>query len=299
MKRLPRTTGLFHRSFRGPAAAMVPVRARDRRTHRAVRGFDRAAGTYERGRPDYPPVVIRHLARVLHLGPGRTIVELGSGTGKFTRAVRPLGAAIVPVEPTRGMRQEFARQLPDLPVLDGTAERIPVPDGFADAVLVAQAFHWFRARAALREIARVLRPRGGLGLVWNMRDERVPWMREFTRILDRYGWGIPRTRQRRWLPVFAHGGIPYGPLHHRTFRHVQRTDVPGVVARALSVSMVAVQPPAEQRTVARLVRELLARDPETRGRRFVDIPYRTEVYWCHREGVRSSDYPARTSHPYR
>lgn len=226
-------------------------------------------------------------------------MELGSGTGKFTRALRPLGAALVPVEPTRGMRLEFGRRVPDLPVLDGTAEQIPVPDRFADAVLVAQAFHWFRTRTALREIARALRPGGGLGLVWNMRDERVPWMREFTRILDRYGRGIPRTRQRRWLRVFERGGVGFGPLHHRTFRHVQRTDVPGVVARALSVSIVAVQPPSEQRTVARLVRELLARDPETRGRRFVDIPYRTEVYWCRREGSRSTDHAARTSHPYR
>lgn len=237
---------------------------------------------------------------MLHLSPGATIVELGSGTGKFTRALRPLGATIVPVEPTRGMREEFARQLPGLPVLDGTAEEIPVPDALADAVLVAQAFHWFRTRIALREIARALRPGGGLGLVWNMRDHRVPWMREFTRIVEEYHyWGIPRTRERRWRPVFEQGGIPFGPLHHRAFRHTQRTDIAGVVARALSISMIAVQPPAVQRKVARRIRELLSSDPATRGRRQIEIPYRTEVYWCFRTGVRRRAQAARTSQPYR
>lgn len=298
MKRLPRTTPLL-RGMLPVRASMADGRIPDRRTHRAVRGFDRSASTYERGRPDYPAEGIELLARVLHLGPGQTIVELGSGTGKFTRALRPLRAALIPVEPTRGMREEFARRVPDLPVLDGTAEAIPVPDGFADAVLVAQAFHWFRARAALREIARVLRPGGGLGLVWNMRDERVPWMREFTQILEDYNWGVPRTRQRRWRPALERGGIPFGPLHHRTFHHIQRVRVPGVVARALSVSMIAVQPVAEQRKVARRIRELLASDPMTRGRRLIDIPYRTEVYWCHRTGARPRSHVARTSHPYR
>jgi len=278
---------------------MVRGRIPDRRTHRAVHGFDRSAGTYERGRPEYPAEVIEQFARVLHLGPGQTIVELGSGTGKFTRALRPLGAAIVPVEPTRGMREEFARQLPDLPVLDGTAEAIPVPDDLANAVLVAQAFHWFRTRAALREIARVLRAGGGLGLVWNMRDERVPWMREFTAILKKYDWGVPRSRQRRWRPVFEQGGIPFGPLHRRTFRHVQRVNVSGVVARALSVSMIAVQPIAEQRKVARRIRDLLASDPMTRGRSLIDIPYRTEVYWCYRTGNRSRAHTALASQPNR
>ncbi len=281
------------------AADMADRRIPDRRTHRAVHGFDRSAPTYERGRPDYPAEGIALLARVLHLGPGQTIVELGSGTGKFTRALRPLRAALVPVEPTRGMREEFARHLSELPVLDGTAEAIAVPDGFADAVLVAQAFHWFRPRAALREIARVLRPGGGLGLIWNMRDERVPWMREFTRILDEYHWGIPRTRQRRWRPAFERGGIPFGPLHHRTFQHLQWVGVPGVVARALSVSIIAIQPVAEQRKVARRIRELLASDPMTRGRRRIAIPYRTELYWCHRTEAHPRSHAARTSHPYR
>ncbi|MGI0071644.1 MAG: class I SAM-dependent methyltransferase [Thermoplasmata archaeon] len=106
-----------------------------RRLHPAVHGFDRAAGTYERARPDYPVAAVRFLGRALSLGPGRVVVELGSGTGKFTRALASLGVSRVAIEPTAGMRRVFAREVPDVAVLDGTAEAIPLPDPFADAVV--------------------------------------------------------------------------------------------------------------------------------------------------------------------
>jgi len=255
----------------------------DPRTHPAVAGFGAAAATYERARPEYPATAVRFLGRRLSLGRGRTVVELGSGTGKFTRALAPLGAARVAIEPTRGMRAVFARTVPEVPVLDGTAENIPLPDGFADAVVAAQAFHWFRPRPAVREIARVLRPRGALGLVWNMRDESVPWVRRFTEIFYRYGWNVPRTRDDRWRTVFLDPASPFGPLHEREFSHEQRGSPSLFAERALSVSVVAVLPPAERRRVAREVRAILREDPSTRGRRVVVMPYRTRVYWTRRK----------------
>jgi SAM-dependent methyltransferase len=267
---------------------MAPPRRREGprrprvRTHAAVRGFGRAAELYERGRPDYPAAAVRHLARVLHLVPGRTVVELGSGTGKFTRALAPLGAARVAVEPSAGMRRVFARTVPEVPALAGTAEAIPLPDGFADAVVAAQSFHWFRPRRALVEIARVLRPGGGLGLVWNLRDESVGWSRRLTEILDRYGWWVPRAREHRWRPVFDRTDSPFGPLHRRIFHHAQVARPETFVARVLSVSVIAVLPRSERRRVAREVRALLASDPLTRGRAMLTMPYRTEVYWAHR-----------------
>jgi len=251
------------------------------RVHPKVRGFDRAATTYERGRPDYPVAAVRALDQVLGLGRGRTVVEIGSGTGKFTRALRPFGGTIVAVEPTRGMRAVFERTVPDVPVLSGTAEALPLPDRFADAVVAAQAFHWFRPRPALREIARVLRTGGGIGLVWNTRDPSVAWSRRISEILNRYGWqGDPRTRDDRWKAAFVAPGTPFGRLHARVFRHFQRAGPETFVDRVLSVSVVAIQPAPERRRVAREVRELLRTDPSTRGRRVVTMPYRTEVYWA-------------------
>ncbi len=250
--------------------------------HPAVRGFDRAAATYERARPDYPAAAVRHFGRVLHLGPGRTVVDLGSGTGKFARALAPLGAARLAVEPAAGMRREFRRAVPDVPILDGTAERIPLPDGFADAVVSAQAFHWFRARRALREIARVLRPGGAIGLIWNTREERVGWSRAISSVVARYRWMHPAARSRRWKPAFRDPRSPFGPLHRATFPHVQRGTVELFVERTLSVSVIANLGPVERRAVAREVRRLLANDPEVRGRAVLDLPYTTEVYWSYR-----------------
>ncbi len=257
------------------------------RIHPVVRGFDRAAVTYERGRPDYPTAAVLHLGRRLHLRRGTTVVELGSGTGKFTRALAPLGAARVAVEPVSGMRRVFARTVPDVPVLAGAAERIPLPDGFADAVVVAQAFHWFRPRPALREIARVLRPGGGLGLVWNLRDESVGWSRRLTELLERYRYSerIPRSRDRRWRAGFDDARSRFGPIRARTFGYIQRAPREAFVARVLSVSVIAVLPAAERYQVAREVRAILDRDPTTRGRPVLEMPYRTEVYWTFRNAA--------------
>jgi SAM-dependent methyltransferase len=217
-------------------------------------------------------------------------VDLGSGTGKFTRAIERLGAARVAVEPTAGMRRVFAEAVPTVPVLDGTAEAIPLPDRFADAVVSAQAFHWFRARPALREIRRVLRPGGGLGLVWNSRDDSVPWSLRLTELLEVHRGTTPRYRERTGGAFrravldrfFSEKGSGFSPLHHRAFPHAQEGPPAMFVDRALSVSMIAVLPARERRVVAEEVRQLLATDPDTRGRSRIVLPYRTDVYWCRR-----------------
>jgi len=259
------------------------------RTHPAVRGFDRSAPLYERVRPGYPPAAIRFLGRTLGLRRGRTVVEVGSGTGKFTRALAPIGAARVAVEPTAGMRAVFEQAVPDVPLLDGTAESIPLPDGFADAVVAAQAFHWFRARPALREFARVLRPGGGVGLVWNSRDETVGWSARMSEIVRRYEGNDRRTREPRWRSAFREGGSPFGALRKREFTFAQRGPPEMFVDRLLSVSWVSVQPPSVRRAIAAEFRRVLREDPLTRGRRTIELPYQTQVFWAR---LRNATSPA-------
>lgn len=239
------------------------------------------AAAYERSRPEYPAAAFALLRHQFDLERGTTVIDLAAGTGKFTRGLIGTGAAIVAVEPTAGMRRMFRRAVPSLPILDGRAEAMPIPDGFADAVTVAQAFHWFHAPRALQEIHRVLRPGGGLALVWNERDESVDWMRELSELLQPLRHRAPGYRGADWRTAFANRRL-FTPLRHRRFRHFQRLDVAGAVDRVQSVSFVAIAPRPVQVRIARSVRSLLRQHPETRGRSVIDFPYRTDVYWCFR-----------------
>jgi len=140
----------------------------------AARGFGAGARAYESARPGYPDEALGILRDEVGVGPGEEVVDLAAGTGKLTRRLVELGAAIRAVEPVGAMSLELERAVPGIEVLDGTAEAIPLPDSSCDVVTVAQAFHWFDAPAALEEISRVLRPGGRLALLWNERDETVP-----------------------------------------------------------------------------------------------------------------------------
>jgi SAM-dependent methyltransferase len=143
--------------------------------------FGSQAAAYERGRLSYPPEAIDWL-----LPPGaRDVLDLGAGTGKLTTRLVERGLDVVAVDPIAEMLEVLRAALPQTPALLGTAEQIPLPDNSVDAVLVAQAWHWFDPGRAIPEVARVLRPGGRLGLVWNTRDERLGWVKELGRIIGR------------------------------------------------------------------------------------------------------------------
>lgn len=236
--------------------------------HPATRGFGRAADAYERGRPDYPADAIAFLVERLGLGPGRTVVDLGAGTGKLTRLLVPTGAEVIAVEPIAEMRAKIA----DAMVVEGTAEAIPLPDAAVDAVAVAQAFHWFRSEDALVEIHRVLRPGGGLALIWNVRDESEPIHAAVSEILLPLERDTPRRHRHPWLEVLDASGL-FTPAEKATFMHEQLVDEDGLVERFMSVSFVAV---ADTDTRAEVEAQLraLARD---RGMP-IRLPYVTDVY---------------------
>ena len=111
------------------------------------------------------------------------MLDLGAGTGKLTTRLVERGLDVVAVDPIPEMLEVLSNSLPDTPALLGTAEEIPLPDDSVDAVLVAQAWHWFDPERAVKEVARVLRPGGRLGLVWNTRDERLGWVKDLGRII--------------------------------------------------------------------------------------------------------------------
>jgi SAM-dependent methyltransferase len=233
--------------------------------HRAAAtGFARSVGAYERGRPDYPPEAIAHLQRELDLGPGRTLVDLAAGSGKLTRQLVPLGCELIAVEPVAEMRAAIGE---GIRALDGTAEAIPLPDSSADAVTVAQAFHWFDGPQALAEIARVLRPDGALALVWNRRPvESSPLHAAISEIIAPYRGDAPAHATGAWREAFAGSELT-------EWRHefAQRLDADGLADRVGSTSFVAALDDVERERV-------LARVHALAGEGSVDVPYVCEVH---------------------
>src|SRR6201996_614534 len=238
--------------------------------------FGGAAATYERGRPPYPPEALDWL-----LPPGaRRVLDLGAGTGKLTRQLAGRGLDVVAVEPLAGMRAELSRVLPDTPVLDGSAEHIPLPDGSVDAVLAAQAWHWVNPERAAPEVARVLRPGGTLGLVWNERDDREPWVTALNRIVEEQGRKKPaddmRARNDHDNPKV---GPPFGPLERHKVPWVHGTTVPELIDMVASRSYVILLPPERREALLASVRQLAGTDPALAGRTEIPLPY---VTWCWR-----------------
>jgi len=252
----------------------------------AARGFEAAAAAYERGRPAYAAEAVEHLVRALGIGAGRRVLDLAAGTGKLTRALVPSGAELVAVEPVAAMRARLAESVPGAEVLEGTAEAIPLPGGSVDAVVVGQAFHWFEGERALREIHRVLRPGGGLGLIWQSRDPQQPWQHRLETLIDRLAKDEPRFRTGEWRPAFETTTL-FEPLREAEFRNIQRGGSEALVDRVASISYVAAAPDEARDAVLAELRRLLATDPDTAGAAEIELPYVTNVYWTtRREPIR-------------
>jgi SAM-dependent methyltransferase len=233
--------------------------------HRAAAtGFARGVEAYERGRPDYPPEALAYLQREFDLRPGRTVVDLAAGSGKLTRQLASLGCDVIAVEPVDEMRAAIGE---GIRAIDGTAEAIPLPDSSADAVTVAQAFHWFDGAKALAEIARVLRPGGALALVWNRRPvESSPLHAAISEIIAPYRGDAPAHSSGAWREAFAGR-----ELAERRFEFTQRLDADGLADRVGSTSFVAALDEADRAPLLARVRAL-AQDGA------VDVPYVCELH---------------------
>jgi SAM-dependent methyltransferase len=247
----------------------------------ALEGFGNSAQVYARGRPDYPSELATWLREKLDLYPGRTAIDLGAGTGKFTKLLMQTGSNVIAVEPVAAMRAELAASLPGVQAVAGTAESTSLTDAVSDAVVCAQAFHWFATEATLLEMHRVLRPEGKLGLVWNLRDESIDWVGAITDILTPYEGDAPRCHTGEWRQPFT--GRLFTELQETRFTHVHIGDPEQVIVdRFLSVSFIAALPENEKSKVIRNLRDLISSHPKLKGRDTISVPYETRAYCCRR-----------------
>jgi SAM-dependent methyltransferase len=251
---------------------------------RFATAFGKAAGEYERGRPSYPAAALDRLADELDLDRGSTVVDLAAGTGKLTRDLPPRFGHVVAVEPLDEMRAELVRLLPGVEALGGTAEELPLADASADAVLVAQAFHWFDGHRALREIARALRPGGGLGLLWNSspwETREGPWFAALDDLLEERRVDLSTMRRHGsglWAQAFAGEG-PFEPLSQATFENRQRLGRVDFIAALASRSYIAALEEDHRAEVLAAIDAMLERDDAPVERDDVVLPLTTEVYW--------------------
>jgi SAM-dependent methyltransferase len=224
--------------------------------------FGSAAAAYERGRPSYPPEAIDWL-----LPPGaQTVLDLGAGTGKLTTRLVERGLDVVAVDPLAEMLEVLSAALPDTPALLGTAEEIPLADNSVDAVLVAQAWHWVDPERAIPEVARVLRPGGRLGLVWNTRDERLGWVKDLGRII-----GHERDPFNHEVSLPA----PFADIERH---HVEWTNylTPQALIDLVASRSYCITSPDEVRTrTLGQVRKLLATHPALANSTGLALPYVT------------------------
>ena len=227
--------------------------------------FAAVADAYDHARPSYPEEAVPWLV-------GRrpaSVVELGAGTGKLTALLAAAGHDLLATDPLPEMLAHLQRRLPDVRTAVASAEEIPVPSRSVDVVVCAQSFHWFDHATALPEIARVLRPGGRLALVWNHRDNGIPWVRKLERII-----GEKDEREENVRPLME---TPYfGWVEEERFRFWQSLDADLLADLVRSRSYVAVLPEEERAGVLARVRELY--DDYGRGHDGMLLPYLTHCY---------------------
>ena len=243
--------------------------------HVAAEGFS-DPGDYEAARPTYPPEAVAWLVERLGIRAGSRVCDLAAGTGKLTRLLAPTGAELFAVEPVPGMRATFRELLPDVPVIAGTAEALPLRAGSLQALVAAQAWHWFDHDRATAEAHRVLHAGGALGLVWNARDRSEPWVNAVWSIMDRVEKHAPWRDHENWRDSAFRAMAGFGEVERAEFRHRQSSTPEGVVRRIASVSHVAVLPEDQRAAVLAEVRTVLAEHPDVAGHEVVQIPYRVD-----------------------
>jgi SAM-dependent methyltransferase len=234
-------------------------------TASAALAFRAVADAYARARPGYPDEVVPWMCGEQ---PAR-VLELGAGTGRLTAALAAHAHQVLATDPLPEMLAHLRRALPEIPAAQAVAERIPLPDHSVDVVVSAQAYHWFDPDKALPEIARVLRPGGAVALVWNERDERIPWVR-------RLGAALPGPEQNSDPTHDLIGSGLFGYVERATFRLWQRLDRDRLHDLVRSRSHVAVLDEARRAEVLEQVDALY--DEYGRGADGMLLPYLTRCF---------------------
>jgi SAM-dependent methyltransferase len=240
-----------------------------------ARSFGTVAAEYAVLRPTYPPDLVAFLVHGdARTGPGRRVLDLGAGTGRLTELLVADGHEVVAVDPSAAMVGQLAAGLPAVATAVGSAEALPLADASVDVVTAAQAAHWFDPAPTSAELRRVLRPGGAVSLLWNQRDDRVPWVGQLSALLAAENRERPSDRQ----VVAAFARELDAELAVAESVEVQSGTPEELVAGFATRSYAATMTEARRAEFLGEIRQLLAAHPDTRGRTVLELPHVTTAY---------------------
>jgi ubiquinone/menaquinone biosynthesis C-methylase UbiE len=249
----------------------------------AKEGFGRSSELYDRARSEYSDASVQRLLKHLNIKPGARVLELGAGTGKFTGKLVGAGLNVTAIEPSAEMRGILKRNWADVHVVDAVAEELPFPTQYFDAVFAATSYHWFLPDKVYAEVARVLKPEGGLGLLWTSWAGDTPdWYQAIRKLMLPFEAGTPRYKHMKWREPFDHE-IDFKMLQF------ERHDMPRlapwtsqeIVERMLSTSYIAALPELV-RLALRHEMDSVLKSYVLRGQVF-KMPEELHMYWTHKE----------------
>ena len=244
----------------------------------AQKGFSLGAELYQQVRPNYPQEIVVWLQDRLKIGESSTVIDLGSGTGKFLPYLIQTGAKVLAVEPVNEMLKQLQQSYPDIESFQSSADSLPFKNASIDRVICAKSFHWFANQLSLSDIHRVLKRSGHLGLIWNQRDINVDWVQALADEIAPFEGDTPRYHSGRWKEVFDDQDL-FKLNSLQTFQLIHSGTVEQVVSkRLLSTSFIAAMPyPKQQQFKAKfeqIVFDFTGRSPQDQ----IDFPYITYAY---------------------
>ncbi|AOA59349.1 class I SAM-dependent methyltransferase [Acinetobacter larvae] len=246
--------------------------------HAAQAGFSSHAQQYQLARPHYPEQIVAWLKQHIALDRHSTVVDVGSGTGKFLPYLQQSQAKVIAVEPIAEMLQQLQQAHPDITAYQADSQHLPFADATVDLISCAQSFHWFDNIATLQEFHRILKPQGHLLLVWNQRDISVPWVQALAEQIAQYEADTPRYHSENWKKVFQQQDFfqALGSSHFALYHEGRVQDV--VSQRLLSTSFIAAMPQAQQQQLKQqfesIVQHYTQQGPEDQ----IAFPYTTYLY---------------------
>jgi ubiquinone/menaquinone biosynthesis C-methylase UbiE len=228
--------------------------------------FGQQAGAYDRARPEYPAEAVEWMLGNV----GHDVADVGAGTGKLSRAIAATGRSVTAVDPDPVMLETLAKRDAGIATLVGSAEQLPLGDASVDAVTFGQAWHWVEPTAASLEAARVLRPGGVLGLIWNIRDTSEPWVAELAGIME------ASAAENLILGEGPRVEAPFGAIETQAFTWTRVLSGEELAELATSRSTMIVASAAERASVLAEIHELA--DRVSNGHGMLRMPYVTHVF---------------------